>query len=123
MSLGALQLQSLFRKYQGELADIDLNAADSKRNYDRTKRDLRESRRLGTRNLADSMAGRGMAHSGVHLERRADMERQFTNANADADAQRRADLNRIAKARLKAKGDYDEGVALSKLTSMLDKIG
>ena len=62
-----------------------------------------------------------MAHSGVHLENRTNLERDYTNANADADAQRRADLNRIAKARLKATGDYNEGVALSKLTSLLDK--
>ena len=121
MSIGALELSSLFRKYTGTLADIDLSQGDAQRNYDNTRRDLSESRLKNKTSLSNKMAGQGLAQSGISLKENVDLENAYTTAGADADAQHQANLTKLAKQRLDAKGDYDEGVALSQLTSLLQK--
>lgn len=121
MSIGALELSSLFRKYTGNLADIDLDEANAKRSYNRTKRDLNTSRLKNKKSLSNRMSYQGLANSGVSLEENTDLEKAYTTAGADADAQNQANLSTLAKKRLDAKGDYDENVALSKMTSLLQK--
>ncbi len=121
MSLGALELQSLFRKYQGELADIDLSEAENNRAYNRTQRDLRENRRVNRKGISDSAASQGLSHSGIHLENLTDLEKAYDRAGSDAQAQQQANLARLQKQRLDSKARYDEGVALSKMTSLLEK--
>lgn len=123
MSLGALELASLFRKYTGQLADIDLNEADSKREYGQVKRDLGQQRTKNKRTLSNQMATQGLSNSGISLTENTDLEKAYNQASADADAQQKANLTRLAKMRLSAKGDYDEGVALSKMTQLLNKTG
>lgn len=123
MSIGALELSSLFRKYSGTLADIDLQEADAKRQYNRSKRDLSESRRLNKRKLSNNMAYQGLANSGISLEENTELEKAYTNAGADADAQNQANLSQFAKKRLDAKADYNEGTALSKMSTLLQKQG
>lgn len=121
MSIGALELQSLYRKYMGDLADIDLAENRSTQQYQSTKRDLAENRKLKTRRLADEAAARNMSNSGIFLRDRSDLERAYDRAGADADAQQQANLSQFARNRLNAKAVHDEGVALSKLTSLLEK--
>jgi hypothetical protein len=121
MSIGALELSSLFRKYTGTLADIDLDSHDATRSYNNTKRDLGKSRLENKKTLSNKMAGQGLANSGISLEENVNLEKAYTTAGADADAQHQANLSRLAKQRLDAKGDYNEGTALSKMTSLLQK--
>lgn len=123
MSIGALELSALFRKYSGTLADIDLQENQDKYNYEKTKRDLNISRKDNKSTLDNRMATQGIANSGIALKENVDLNKAYQNAGADANAQNQANLSRLAKKRLDAKGNYDEGVALSKMTSLLNKQG
>ena len=121
MSLGALELQSLFRKYQGDLADIDLSEHNSNRMYGQTKRDLSRNRMEGRAKIADNAASRGLSHSGLHLKQQTDLEKAYERSGADADAQQKANLANIARQRINSEASYNEGVALSKMQSLLQK--
>lgn len=121
MSIGALELASLFRKYTGTLADIDLSQNQAKQAYGSTKRDLGLSQSKNRKVLSEKMAGQGLANSGISLKENVDLNTAYANAGADADAQNNANLAVLAKKRLDAKAQYDEGTALSKMTSLLQK--
>lgn len=123
MSIGALELASLFRKYTGTLADIDLQEAQNTRLYNQTTRDLRDSKKENVRKTTNNMATQGLTHSGTNLKAKVDLNKAYEKAGADASAQNKANLSTLAKKRLDAKGDYDEGVALSKMSSILQKQG
>lgn len=119
--LGALELASLFRKYTNQLADIDLQESETNRLSKQAARDRRISRDESKVGLRDRMASQGLTHSGIALKEQVDLEKAYERAGADAEAQKRANLSRLAKQRLQAKSAYDEGVALSKMTSLLNK--
>jgi len=121
MSIGALELASLFRKYTGTLADIDLEQNKSKQSFGSAKRDLNLSRSKNRKILSEKMAGQGLANSGISLKENVDLNTAYDNAGADADAQQANNLATLAKKRLDAKAQYDEGVALSQMTSLLRK--
>jgi len=121
MSIGALELASLFRKYTGTLADIDLEQNKAGQSYNAAKRDLGLSKSKNRKVLSEKMAGQGLANSGVSAKENVDLNVAYDNAGADADAQQAANLAVLAKKRLDAKANYDEGTALSKMTSLLQK--
>ena len=121
MSIGALELASLFRKYQGTLADIDLEQNKSGLSYNSAKRDLGLSKSKNRKILSEKMAGQGLANSGIAAKENVDLNVAYDNAGADANAQQQANLATLAKKRLDAKANYDEGTALSKMTSLLNK--
>ena len=121
MSLGALELASLFRKYTGTLADIDLEEAKAKQTYGSAKRDLDLSRSRNRKTLSEKMAGQGLANSGISLKENIDLNTMYDNARHDLDANNQNNLSTLAKKRLDAKSNYDEGVALSKMTDLLRK--
>jgi hypothetical protein len=121
VSIGALELASLFRKYTGTLADIDLEQNRAKAVYGSTKRDLDLSHSKNRKVLSEKMSGQGLGNSGISLKENVDLNTAYANAGADVDAQNNANLAVLAKKRLDAKAQYDEGTALSKMTSLLQK--
>ena len=121
MTIGALELQSLFRKYQGTLADVDLEQGKADLSYKSTKRDLGLSRGKNRKVLSEKMSGQGLGNSGISAKQNVDLNVAYDNAGADADAQNANNLATLAKKRLDAKSEYDEGTALSKMTSLLRK--
>jgi len=123
MSLGAIQLNSLFRKYTGQLSDISMAEADQTRNYQSQIRDLDTSQRVGQKKLSERKATQGMANSGTALEERTNLDKSFIDARSDLQGNYNSNLAKLAKQRLDAKADYDENVALVNLTELLKKGG
>jgi len=117
----SLELNSLFRKYAGTLADIDSSEADTRRAYNASKRDLRIDRDKNKKSLSNKLAGQGLANSGIGLEENVKLNQAYTNANVDSDGAFQAQLSNLARKRLQAKAIHDESVALSNMTQLLNQ--
>ena len=116
----SLELNSLFRKYAGTLADIDDLEHKQNREYAATTRDLKTARRENQTGLANKMSGQGLGNSGISLNENVKLNKAYDNANADAAGQQNANMATLARKRLEAQAIHNEGVALSQMTSLLN---
>lgn len=117
----SLQLNSLFRKYAGTLADIDYQENNAKRNHGVFERDMRIQRLQDKKSLSNKLSGQGIANSGIGLSENVKLNKAYTNAGADANAQHQAQLSQLARKRLEAKAVHDESVALHNMTQLLNQ--
>jgi hypothetical protein len=117
----SLELNSLFRKYAGTLANIDASESDQNREFAASQRDLEISREGNQKGLSEKLAGQGLANSGIGLEENVKLNTAYTNAGADSAANHQANMSTLARKRLEAQAVHNESAALSQLTSLLNK--
>lgn len=114
----SLLVNSLFRKYAGTLANLDLQESQAKQQAGQADIARRDEHKQGLTDLSEAMATRGLAHSGISLGENVKMRKAFDKANADADAALQTVLTNIAKQRLAAKEEYDANSAADKLAQL-----
>lgn len=114
----SLEINSMFRKYAGTLADIDLAENQATQSANTVKREKEVKHKAGKKSLSENMAGKGLAHSGISLGENVKMQKAFDSSNADADAALQTVLTNIAKKRLSAQQEWDQYNAASKLAQL-----
>jgi len=104
-------LQGLYQKLGSTLADVDFDEQAKRRLFARNVDDLNKSRAKSIVTSNESMADRGLAQSGISLNRLTGINQGYDTQGFDLTGALNTDLSTLAKRRLAAQGEYDLGRA------------
>lgn len=114
----SLELNAMFRKLAGTLANLDLQENQARQGANRQRMEREDSNKDSQKKLSETMSGRGLAHSGISLGQNVKLQKAFQNTEADADQALQTVLTNVAKNRLAAQSEFDQGSAATALSRL-----
>jgi hypothetical protein len=107
----SLALNAAFRKYAAMQANLDSEEYNANKAATETKMKMDRNLKSGEKSLADTMASKGMTHSGVNLDKNVELKKAYGEDSAAADQAQATLLSNIAKKRLEAESEYNTAKA------------
>lgn len=115
MAIDYAALNALTTDWGRETADLDLNQNRLRINYNSVLDRMRRNLDKNKTSLSESMADRGMTHSGPALKSDMNMQEEFNLAGAEAAERQNMELAGIARRRILANNALESG----RLTMMI----
>ena len=121
--MSGLEVAALFRKYAGEMANLDTQQNDAQQAYSANVKTLGEGRKRDLRTLQDNFAGKGLTHSGINLQENVNLNKTYDEGQARADQEQKRLMTELARKRLLAQEDYDLARARDSFSPLTEAIG
>lgn len=118
----SLSLNALFRKYATIQANLDTQEFQTNQAAETNRKSGTEKLAKGEKNLSDSMATKGMTHSGVNLAANTSLKKAYGEDRNRADQEQARVLTEIAKKRLEAESDFQSAKAFDPIQQLVDSL-